>query len=268
MFGGSGFVGANICKKAVASGLEVISVTRGARPNHLKEPWAEKVRWVKGDALDPKTYSDVIEGAHAVVVSVGYPPIPFASLQTQISANGLTVSTVAAAAKDQRIPRLVVVSATMPSFTPSGYKQGKQVAETAAQDYASSGLTSFIVRPSAIYGTRFTATGLPVPLWVVMKPLAVVLSALQTPFLWLERRMPWLEHAFEPPVDVNTLADTVVEAVTDERFSSGTCHIITNRDMVLNDPQVELESTFQKSGSHGAWPAGQDHLRCAVQDAA
>ena len=73
--GGSGFVGSAICQAAVARGASVFSVSRSGKPAAKQlaaSPWAAKVTWLQGDALEasewPETY---LEGAAGIVSCVG-----------------------------------------------------------------------------------------------------------------------------------------------------------------------------------------------------
>ena len=61
--GGTGFVGQAICRAAVQRGLEVIGVSRTSTPpaNAHRHPWAAKVRWMRGDALDTATLEPALE---------------------------------------------------------------------------------------------------------------------------------------------------------------------------------------------------------------
>ncbi|KAG0306957.1 hypothetical protein BGZ98_001379 [Dissophora globulifera] len=78
--GGTGGVGFQVCKAAVARGWDVTSLSRRGNPtlteynrNDIVAPqgWAHKVKWVKGDSLDPSSYKDEIAGTNAVVHTVG-----------------------------------------------------------------------------------------------------------------------------------------------------------------------------------------------------
>ena len=52
--GGNGFVGSAVCRAAVKRGATVLSVSRSGQPKAdqiLRSDWAQKVTWLKGDAL-------------------------------------------------------------------------------------------------------------------------------------------------------------------------------------------------------------------------
>ncbi|PYH34463.1 ubiquinone biosynthesis protein COQ11 [Aspergillus neoniger CBS 115656] len=76
--GGNGFLGSRICKSAVARGWEVTSLSRSGEPRwntvtgSLNRPsWASSVEWAKADMLKPETYKPFLNGANAVVHSMG-----------------------------------------------------------------------------------------------------------------------------------------------------------------------------------------------------
>ena len=89
VFGGNGFVGTRVLKYLCEQSINAVSVSRSGRPKHLQnEAWANKVEWLRGDAMIAKSYSDVLSDVSAVVISVGSPPIPVADESWQIMANG------------------------------------------------------------------------------------------------------------------------------------------------------------------------------------
>ena len=68
--GGNGFVGTAVAQQAVAFGARVFAVSRRGTPSS-KAQWAEKVFWVKGNAMDPSTFKGVLEESEAVVHTIG-----------------------------------------------------------------------------------------------------------------------------------------------------------------------------------------------------
>ncbi|KAG0212073.1 hypothetical protein BGX28_006834 [Mortierella sp. GBA30] len=78
--GGTGGVGFQVCKVAVARGWDVTSLSRRGKPTLTEtnksdfaapQGWAHKVNWAQGDSLDPSSYKDAISGSNAVVHTVG-----------------------------------------------------------------------------------------------------------------------------------------------------------------------------------------------------
>ncbi|KAF2124201.1 NAD(P)-binding protein [Dothidotthia symphoricarpi CBS 119687] len=76
--GGNGFLGVRICKAAAHRGWAVTSISRSGTPHwpsissHQTAPdWSSDVSWQKGDILDPASYVQHLEGADAVVHSMG-----------------------------------------------------------------------------------------------------------------------------------------------------------------------------------------------------
>ena len=72
------FVGSRICKAAATRNWTVTSLSRSGDPNWASitssatpPPWASQVKWEKADLLQPGSYSKHLEGADAVVHSMG-----------------------------------------------------------------------------------------------------------------------------------------------------------------------------------------------------
>ncbi|KAF9130995.1 hypothetical protein BGW39_002407 [Mortierella sp. 14UC] len=78
--GGTGGVGFQVCKVAVARGWDVTSLSRRGKPTLTEanqkdfvapQGWTHKVNWAQGDSLNPSTYKEAITGTNAVVHTVG-----------------------------------------------------------------------------------------------------------------------------------------------------------------------------------------------------
>eukprot|EP01134_Creolimax_fragrantissima_P006544 CFRG6544T1 len=70
VIGGNGFLGQAVCRAAVQRGIPVTSLSRsGTMPGNTA--WMHKVEWKKGDALEPETYTNILEETTAVVHAVG-----------------------------------------------------------------------------------------------------------------------------------------------------------------------------------------------------
>ncbi|GJJ71983.1 hypothetical protein EMPS_04340 [Entomortierella parvispora] len=78
--GGTGGVGFQVCKQAVARGWDVTSLSRRGKPELTEtnksdfvapQGWVQKVNWAQGDSLNPSSYKDAIKGVNSVVHTVG-----------------------------------------------------------------------------------------------------------------------------------------------------------------------------------------------------
>ncbi|KAF1350348.1 NAD(P)-binding protein [Lizonia empirigonia] len=76
--GGNGFLGSRICRAAAHGGWSVVSVSRSGMPHWSSvssspdpPPWSSKVTWVKGDMLDPSSYTAHLESTDAVIHTMG-----------------------------------------------------------------------------------------------------------------------------------------------------------------------------------------------------
>jgi hypothetical protein len=70
--------GTRICRAAAHRGWTVTSISRSGTPHWSSvssspnpPSWSESVTWQKGDLLDPSTYATHLEGADAVIHSMG-----------------------------------------------------------------------------------------------------------------------------------------------------------------------------------------------------
>ncbi|GAA5876144.1 hypothetical protein JCM8547_003378 [Rhodosporidiobolus lusitaniae] len=75
IFGGSGFVGSAIARKAVARGWQVTSVSRSGKqfrtPAGHVPAWVSSVNWRQGSAFDPSSYEQLMKESDAVVTTLG-----------------------------------------------------------------------------------------------------------------------------------------------------------------------------------------------------
>ncbi|KAF2398074.1 NAD(P)-binding protein [Trichodelitschia bisporula] len=76
--GGNGFLGSRICKAAVGRGWDVVSISRSGEPNWSSvtsspnaPTWSRSVSWEKANILHPSSYAYLLDGADAVVHSMG-----------------------------------------------------------------------------------------------------------------------------------------------------------------------------------------------------
>jgi len=250
-FGGNGFVGSTTLDMLSSrGGLEgLVSVSRsGGVPQHLQgKAVAQSVRWERGDCLDEASYENLLDGSTAVLISVGSPPLPTfdeIARQRQVTANGQTCSSVIRTCSRKGVPRIVLISATMPSWAPIGYRLGKQMAIEAAKE-ASASADVIVLRPSGIYGTRHTASGWPIPLGVVMFPASLLLQA--TEYIGLlpamHRTMPFTRGALEPMVPVENVARVAADAlVNSSLFKRNGFVEVDNHVLLKGDLSLAMQS--------------------------
>ena len=78
------------------------------------------------------------------------------------------------------------------------------------------------MKPSAIYGTRHTESGYPIPLAPVMAPLSYALRIGRPVTGFVTGLAPsLLDGLLEPPVPVHAVAQTVVDACLEEEYEEG-----------------------------------------------
>jgi len=70
IIGANGYVGSAVARQALLLGAKVNSINRSGAPGKYA-PWISQVNWVKGDALNPKPYEDVLRQSDAVIHTVG-----------------------------------------------------------------------------------------------------------------------------------------------------------------------------------------------------
>ncbi|EKX38097.1 hypothetical protein GUITHDRAFT_77488, partial [Guillardia theta CCMP2712] len=68
VFGATGRIGQLVVNKCLEAGHQVTGVTRNPEAAMKKQP---KIKWIKADALDPKTYEDALVGQDVVFGCTG-----------------------------------------------------------------------------------------------------------------------------------------------------------------------------------------------------
>ena len=230
LVGGSGFVGCRIAEDLVAAGKTPVCVSRrGDRPAHLEgADWAAAVDWLRGDARNPQPAW--FDAAQAVVLLVGSPPVPTLSRQAyleQVANNSEANLAAIGAAEAAGIKRLVVLGAHLPGPLRSdrfGYAKGKRLTMEAARDFVQRAPDhgAVVLQPSAIYGTRHSAAGTPIPLGRVLGPVARLQNSLPEP---LKAFLP------EPLAPVQAVAGHAIAACLEPQYA-GKFTVIGNRQMV------------------------------------
>lgn len=210
VIGGSGFVGSAICKAAVSSGIEVISLSRSGRPSYSGS-WVDQVTWMTGDVFYAN-WDEVLVGATAVVSTLG----GFGSDEQMQRINGEANVAAVNAAKDYGIPKFILISVhdyNLPSFLlQSGYFTGKRKAESEVlSKYPNSGV---VLRPAFIYGKK-KVDGFEIPLDLIGEPLEKLLRATES-FTKPLSSLPASDLVLAPPVSVDDVAYAVINAVKDD----------------------------------------------------
>ncbi|CAI5511719.1 unnamed protein product [Closterium sp. Naga37s-1] len=211
VMGGNGFVGSAICRNAIGRGIEVASVNRSGQPNR-SEAWIKEVEWIKGDALNPSSWKQHLQGATGVVSCVG----AFGSTEWMRRINGDANVGIVNVAKEEGVARFVFISAHDVGLPPSvlrGYYEGKKAAEAAVlTNYPNTGV---VLRPAMIHGTR-SVGAYQLPLSLIGAPLELAFKNL--PFL---SRLPLIGPALVPPVPVSAVASVAIRAATEHSFPAG-----------------------------------------------
>lgn len=197
VLGGSGFIGSEVCRLAAKDGHQVISVSRHGRPSHVSSEWADAVQWIEGNALEPETWRDHLNGVHAVIHCVG---TIFEDADEGITferINGDSVEIAAWEAEHAGVERFVFLSAKdTPPLISSRYLSAKRQGESALQRAQ---LREIILRPMYVYGPT--------------RPVSLAVSgALQA-----AEKVPGLAAKVRPnhPLRVEQVAQAVLKAATD-----------------------------------------------------
>jgi uncharacterized protein YbjT (DUF2867 family) len=150
VLGGSGFIGREICRRAIADGHTVISVSRSGRPN-TDARWTDDVQWVTADVFAPNEWREHLSDATAVVHSIAYISADPRSDAQFERINGDSAIIAAAEAVLEGIETFVFLSAAFePPIIPEAYLAAKRRAERAI-----CGLDCRLVvlRPGPVYGS-------------------------------------------------------------------------------------------------------------------
>lgn len=208
VLGGSGFVGKAICRELTRLGAEVYSINRSGKPLGLPEDLSH-VKWIKGNALDPQTYSQLSE-IDTLIHSIGIltEPKPKHSAQeatfpvtfeSEIR-DTLKVALDSAAHYGAPLKRIGYISAAdfgaLSRFLLPRYMKAKQEAETILQNQP---VPTVIARPGFMYGRDRSPT---IPFSYAYS-LATIFAA----------------GMFPKALDVNSVARSLVTTLADENLS-------------------------------------------------
>ena len=70
VIGGTGYIGSSIVKRASSWGISVYSISRKGKPADASK-FSSNVTWVKGSAMSPDEYADILKDSDAVIHTVG-----------------------------------------------------------------------------------------------------------------------------------------------------------------------------------------------------
>ncbi len=149
--GASGFIGTEICRVAVMEGHSVVGLVRTGRPENV-DSWADQVTWVQGNALVPDDWRDALEGADAVIHTVGILREKSQDGRTYERINGDAAEIVAWEAEQAGVEHFVFLSAEGPyPFVPAGYLNAKRRAEGSLRGRQ---FRESLLRPYLVYGSK------------------------------------------------------------------------------------------------------------------
>lgn len=259
VFGSSGFIGGRVCAEARRRGLNVIGVSRSGRalPYFAVHDGAPqppgKITLETANLTEPETYNEHLARAKAVVIAVGSPPLPGQFVEGGTSgamlANGTAVIKPIGAAKAAKVPKVVVVNASMPRWLPHisyGYAAGKKMAESAAEKFAGDGTSIVCLKPGVVFGTRHVGEAqVPLPLGLVFVPLRAIMrtSFVSSGMQFLKEKLPFLfENLLVEPVGVSELARTAVSLATEETGQ----YTMLGPDEIIKKSHAESLSEFVK----------------------
>ena len=196
--GGSGFVGGAVVALASSSSplsstwASVTSLSRSGTPSTHPSIGGAQPAQVQYQAVDALAedgvarMAEAMRGADAVVISVGFAPLPFVPYETQIKMNGTTNVNALEAAALAGVKRAVLVNAAMApplaavGIIPRGYYDGKIMAREAARKFVDADPTvrfASCILPGPVYGQRAIGGGVSLPLGVAMAPAEMLLRA-------------------------------------------------------------------------------------------
>lgn len=149
--GGNGFIGAEVCRAAVAEGHEVIAVGRSGRPD-VREPWADRVLWLAADVFRPDSWAGHLAGCDAVVHCIGIVRERPERGVTFDRLNGDSAVLAADVAERAGVEGFVYLSASAkPPLLRETYITAKRRAEREVLGCAFRGV---VLRPGFVYGAR------------------------------------------------------------------------------------------------------------------
>lgn len=147
IIGGTGFVGSYIVDALLAQGHEVSVLVRAGSEGKVRG--SDQVRTVTGDLDSKAALNELLGGQEAAIYNVGLlREFPRKGITFEATQYQGVVDTVAAA-KAQKVPRLLLMSAIGVKEDGTKYQSTKRRAEKHA---LASGLDVTVLRPSVIFG--------------------------------------------------------------------------------------------------------------------
>lgn len=70
IIGGTGYIGLSIAKRAATWGISVSAISRKGSPKDASQ-YPSTINWVKGSAMSPDEYADILKNSDAVIHTVG-----------------------------------------------------------------------------------------------------------------------------------------------------------------------------------------------------
>ena len=158
VLGGSGFVGKALCRELLKIGAQVYSINRSGKPPRLADD-LDQVQWIKGNALDPKTYDQLSE-IDTLIHSIGILAEPRQSKDELFKAtfeseirDTIKVALEAASQYGAPLTRIGYISAAdfgiFSRYLLPRYMAAKREAESILE---SQSIPTVIARPGFMYG--------------------------------------------------------------------------------------------------------------------
>lgn len=126
IFGGSGFIGRNICQKAIEQGYHVYSISKHGKPS-INEKWIEhaNMTWIASDVVTHDTWQhDIPDSIHYCINLIGI--LKQTTKQTYINSIIKPNEIISNWAESKQVPYLFLSA----KFGPLGYIKAKKLAES------------------------------------------------------------------------------------------------------------------------------------------